>query len=89
MFQTIRVTEEDTFPSAMRYTGSMHRPSEVRMGDNLPSRYNTNVFSCVAPNDQPDPLSRALQTCLPVHAQALHSASYSHQILPCREEQCL
>lgn len=89
MFQTIRGTEEDAFLSAVQHARSTHRPSAVRMGDNLPSRYNTNIFSCVAPNNKPDPLSGALQIRLPVHAQALHSASYSHQILPCREEQCL
>lgn len=56
MLQSIREIEDNTFLSAMQHAGSMHRHSEVRMGDNLLSRCNTNVFSCVTPNDQqPDP----------------------------------
>lgn len=59
VFQSISVIEDNTFLSAMQHAGSMHRHSEVRMGDNLPSHCNTNVFSLVTPNDQSDPLPRA------------------------------
>ena len=57
--------EDNTFRSAMQHAGSVHRHSEVRMGDNLPSHCNTNVFSCVTPNDQSDPLSGATASSSP------------------------